>query len=217
MTIIDTAKKRYSTKVFDKTKKITATEEKAIKELLRLSPSSVNSQPWHFIIASTEEGKKKISKSTQGAFEFNHHKVLDASHVVAFCAKTNFDEKYLLNLTNQEEKDGRIPSPEAKTEQHEKRKMFVNLHRNVLKDERQWAAKQVYINLGFFLQGVGSLGLDAVPIEGFDNKIFDDVFNLKEKELESLVLVAVGHHAEDDFNAKLPKSRWEEKEIITEI
>ena len=217
MTIIDSAKRRYSTKVFDKKKKISANEEKAIKALLRLSPSSVNSQPWHFIIASSEAGKKKIAKATEGVYEFNLHKVLDASHVVAFCAKTDFDEKYLTNLTNQEEKDGRIPSPEAKKEQHEKRNMFVNLHRNNWKDLQEWAAKQVYINLGFFLQGVGSLGLDTVPIEGFDSKILDEEFNLKEKGLKSLVLVAVGYHAEDDFNAKLPKSRWEEKEIITEI
>lgn len=29
-------------------------------------------------------------------------------------------------------------------------------------------AKQVYLNVGNFLLGVAAMGLDAVPIEGFD-------------------------------------------------
>ncbi|MDD4556623.1 MAG: oxygen-insensitive NAD(P)H nitroreductase [Alphaproteobacteria bacterium] len=217
MSIIDSANKRYATKSFDEAKKISINEAKALKDLLRLAPSSVNSQPWHFIVANTDKGKQRIAKSTHGAFEFNLQKILKASHVVAFCAKTDFDEKYLQNLTDQEDKDGRFISEQAKADQHEKRNMFVDLHKTGLKDHKEWAAKQVYINLGFFLQGVGSLGLDAVPIEGFDTKVFDEEFKLKEKGLTSLVLVAVGHHADDDFNARLPKSRWEEKQIITEI
>ncbi|MFV0626432.1 MAG: oxygen-insensitive NAD(P)H nitroreductase [Alphaproteobacteria bacterium] len=217
MNIIDSANKRYSTKSFDETKKISAAHVQALKALLRLSPSSVNSQPWHFILAGTDEGKKKIAKATSGAYEFNLQKILKASHIVVFCAKTDFDETYLQDLTNQEDIDGRFISEQAKIDQHEKRNMFVNMHKSQIKDVQEWAAKQVYINLGFFLQGVGSLGLDTVPIEGFDSQIMDKEFGLKEKGLKSLVIAAVGYHAEDDFNIKLPKSRWQEKDIITEI
>ena len=54
MNLIEVMNERYSTKKFDKTKKISDEDMKQITELLRLSTSSVNAQPWHFIIASSE-------------------------------------------------------------------------------------------------------------------------------------------------------------------
>lgn len=88
MDIVSVALQRYSTKAFDPSKKLTAEEADKIKTLLQYSPSSTNSQPWHFIVASTEEGKARVAKSAAGNYTFNERKMLDASHVVVFCAKT---------------------------------------------------------------------------------------------------------------------------------
>ncbi|MEF3578701.1 nitroreductase family protein, partial [Citrobacter freundii] len=88
MDIVSVALKRYSTKAFDPTKKLTAEQAEKLKTLLQFSPSSTNSQPWHFIVASTDEGKARVAKSAAGGFVFNERKMLDASHVVVFCAKT---------------------------------------------------------------------------------------------------------------------------------
>ena len=82
MDIISVALKRHSTKAFDPAKKLTAEEAEKIKTLLQYSPSSTNSQPWHFIVASTEEGKARVAKSAAGTYVFNERKMLDASHVV---------------------------------------------------------------------------------------------------------------------------------------
>ena len=67
-----------------------------------------------------------------------------------------------------------------------------------------------------FLLGVAAMGLDAVPIEGFDAAILDEEFGLKEKGFTSLVVVPVGHHSVEDFNATLPKSRLPLSTIVTE-
>lgn len=88
MDIVSVALKRYSTKAFDPNKKLTTEEADKVKTLLQYSPSSTNSQPWHFIIASTEEGKARVAKSAAANYVFNERKMLDASHVVVFCAKT---------------------------------------------------------------------------------------------------------------------------------
>jgi nitroreductase/dihydropteridine reductase len=64
---------------------------------------------------------------------------------------------------------------------------------------------------------MGAMGLDAVPIEGFDAAVLDAEFGLKEKGFTSLVVVPVGYHSEEDFNKKLPKSRLPEETVITEI
>ncbi|MEJ2766865.1 oxygen-insensitive NAD(P)H nitroreductase [Photobacterium sp. MCCC 1A19761] len=216
MNIADIALTRYSTKVFDKNKKISVQDFDGLKVLLRFSPSSTNSQPWHFVIADTEDGKRKISEGTKGAYGFNEDKILNASHVVVFCAKTNIDEEYLLHVLDTEEKDGRFASdPLFKEANHKGRSMFVNMHRFDNKDAQHWMEKQVYLNMGTLLIGAAVMGIDAVPIEGIDSKELDEALSLRSKGYTSLAVVAFGYRAENDFNASLPKSRLPESEIFT--
>ena len=47
----------------DESQFFTPEQAEQIKTLLQYSPSSTNSQPWHFIVASTEEGKARVAKS----------------------------------------------------------------------------------------------------------------------------------------------------------
>lgn len=216
MNITAHAKTRYSTKAFDSTKRISDQHIAEIKELIRFSPSSTNAQPWHFILASSDEAKQKVAQATQGFYSFNEGKILNASHVLVFCAKTSIDENYLLDLLEVEDQDGRFSNDEAKQGQHRGRSYFVNMHRFDLKDAQHWMEKQVYLNVSTVLLGVSTLGIDAVPIEGFDAKVLDEAFALREQGLSSVVIVPLGYRSEEDFNAKLPKSRWPETTIITE-
>ena len=183
MDIVSVALKRYSTKAFDATKKLTAGEAEQLKTLLQYSPSSTNSQPWHFIVASTDEGKARVAKAASGTYVFNERKILDASHVVVFCAKTAMDDAWLQRVVDQEEADGRFATPDAKAANHKGRTFFADMHRKELKDDDQWMAKQVYLNVGNFLLGVAAMGLDAVPIEGVDFALLDEEFDLKAKGL----------------------------------
>ncbi|XXD10784.1 oxygen-insensitive NAD(P)H nitroreductase [Klebsiella sp. R445] len=217
MDIISVALKRHSTKAFDASKKLTEAEASSLKTLLQFSPSSTNSQPWHFIVASTDEGKARVAKAASGTYVFNERKILDASHVVVFCAKTAMDDAWLTRVVDQEEADGRFASPEAKAANHKGRVFFADMHRKELQDDNHWMAKQVYLNVGNFLLGVAALGLDAVPVEGFDAAILDAEFGLTEQGFTSVVIVPVGHHSVEDFNAALPKSRLPQATTITEI
>lgn len=217
MDIISVALKRHSTKAFDPDFTLTAEQTENLKTLLQFSPSSTNSQPWHFILASTEEGKARVAKSAAGGFVFNERKMLDASHVVVFCAKTAMDDAWLEKVVDQEDVDGRFATPEAKAGNHKGRTFFADLHRKELKDDHHWMQKQVYLNVGNFLLGVAAMGLDAVPIEGFDAAILDEEFGLKDKGFTSIVVVPVGRHSVEDFNAKLPKSRLPLSTTLTEV
>ncbi|AIJ09243.1 MULTISPECIES: oxygen-insensitive NAD(P)H-dependent nitroreductase NfsB [Edwardsiella] len=216
MDIISAALSRYSTKVFDAERKISHGDLDSVKALLRLSPSSTNSQPWHFILAGSDAGKARVASATVGTYEFNRRKVLEASHVVVFCAKTEIDEAYLQHLLQQEQDDGRFATPQAMAAQHTGRAYFAALHRDTLQDAGQWMAKQVYLNLGNFLLGLAALKIDAVPIEGFDSAALDAEFGLSQQGLTSVALVALGYRSAEDFNAALPKSRLPLSEILTE-
>lgn len=218
--IAQIAKRRHTAKAFDPERRIADADIDRIKVLLRYSASSTNAQPWHFIIAASQEAKEKIAKSTERLYPFNRQAILDASHVVLFCGRLEMTEEHLLKVLAQEERDGRFAAdPETfKAQMHGGRSMFVNLHKHDLKDAQHWMDKQVYLNLGAFLLGVATLGIDATPMEGIETKVLDEEFGLRERGYGSLVVVPIGyHHPDKDFNAQLPKSRLPYSEILTEV
>lgn len=210
---------RYSTKVFDPEKKMSEQDFEALKALLRMSPSSTNIQPWYFVVAASDEGKKRVAKGTQGFFQFNEQKVLDASHVVVMCARNNVDETYMKHLLEVEERDGRFPNEEVKQMVYGARNTFADIHRYDLKDLPHWLEKQVYLNMGSLLLGAAVMGIDALPMEGLDMKKLDEEFELRPKGFTAVAVVALGYRKEDDFNipAATPKSRLPEQEIISVV
>lgn len=217
MEMIQALKNRYSTKEFDPNKKISSNDMAALETLLRLSPSSTNVQPWKYVIASTDEGKSRIAKASQGFYSFNEQKILDASAVVIFATRHAITEEYLLKVLNKEDADGRFSEQEWKEEMHGGRSFFVNLHKYDYKDVQHWAEKQIYLNLGNFLLGAAQLELDAIAMEGLDMKILDAEFGLREQGYTSTIVVAVGYRKATDFNATLPKSRLSKDEIIEHV
>lgn len=217
MNIADLVQTRRTTKAFDPARKLTADQVAQIETLLRFAPSSTNAQPWHFVIASTEEGKARLADTFAGAHGFNEPKIRNASHVVVLCARQALTDDHLAQVLAQEQADGRFADDAARAGQHAGRAHFVNLHRFERRDAQHWADKQVYIALGFLLLGAAALGVDACPIEGFDQGAVDAALGLREKGLSSAVVVALGFSAASDFNARLPKSRLPLNEVMTRI
>lgn len=206
---------RYSIKEFDANKKISAADFQSLKDILRLSPSSTNIQPWHFVIADDEAGKARIAKGTQGMFDFNTAKVKDASHVIIFCSRIYANDEFLHEVLDKEDTDGRFAEPKFKEQMHQVRKMFLDIRRYEQKDEPHWLVEQVYLNMGALLLGAATLGIDAVPMEGADLKALDEEFELRSKGYTAVAVISLGYRSEDDFNADLPKSRLSEASIIT--
>ncbi len=217
MDILKVLNRRYATKKFDVTKKLSDDKIEAIKTILQMSPSSTNLQPWHFIVATTEQAKERISRATQGLFAFNEEKVLEAPAVVVFTSRASITDDYLSHVLGQEDLSGRFLNQEIKENSDSGRKIFSEIHKYEYKDLQHWCEKQLYINVGNFLLAVATMGLDAVPMEGFDRKVLDEEFGLHEMGFTSSVLVGVGYHADSDFNAKLPKSRLSKDELIEHI
>ncbi len=212
MNIGEISKKRFTTKKYDASKKIPEDQLKQLLTVLRYSPSSVNSQPWHFFVVNSDAGKQKI---LPGIAEFNHDRITNASHIVIFCAKTQMPEEHLQAILNQEDKDGRFANEEIKKANDGGRHFFVGLNNNSPEQLFNWESKQVYIALGNLMLAAATLGIDSTPIEGFDQQKLDEVLGLKEKGLSSVVVASLGYHAADDFNSKLPKSRFPEEQIFT--
>jgi nitroreductase/dihydropteridine reductase len=216
MTLTEAVNHRHTVKAFEPGKSLPASQIEALLDLLRNAPSSVNSQPWHFVVASTAEGRALMAQAATSAFAYNEAKISNASHVIALCMRSDLDELHLQNVLAQEEKDGRFANPAAKTAQDNSRRSYVDIHRYETRDIPQWMEKQVYLALGSLLLGAALLDIDATPMEGFDQRALDKALGLREKGFTSVVLVSLGYRSEEkDFNAALPKSRLPGEQLFT--
>ncbi|ENW92574.1 oxygen-insensitive NAD(P)H nitroreductase [Acinetobacter dispersus] len=217
MDTLATAKTRYATKAYDAEKKIPQAQFEKLLEILRFSPSSVNIQPWHFLVAESDQAKQRIASALTGNYVYNAAKVLNSSHTLVFCTRTDISAEYLEQLLQQDDASGRFKDETAKQVQRATRSGYVEFYRNELKNLPAWMENQTYLALGQLLFAAGLEGIDATPMEGFDRELINKEFGLAEKGLKASVIVALGYRSDTDFNAKLPKSRLPDEVVFTRL
>ena len=140
MDLFELSSQRFTTKHYDPTRKIPGSDIEKLKEILRLTPSAVNSQPWHFIIGSSDKAKQLIRPAV---VDFNWPRTDGCSHFVVLCVKDSLDEAHLDAVTAQEDADGRFPNETIRHEGDSKRKWYVSMKRD-RGQLRSWATHQVY-------------------------------------------------------------------------
>ena len=194
MNFLEIAQKRYATKAY-RNEKISEAKIKELAEILRLAPSSVNSQPWKFAIIGDEALKADLA----GHSFFNEQKIKEASHLVVFFAKDNVAEF---------EENFKQVAPQPILE------FYAGMKAGDEKNAKTWFQKQVYISLGFFLAACGVEGIDATPMEGIDTAYYSE--KLQVEGYKAVLAVTVGYHSEADSNhpSKTPKRRLPLDEVV---
>lgn len=199
MNFLDIANSRYTTKKYDPTVRIDDDTIEKLKEILRLSPSSINSQPWHFTFVSDEATKKKLSKVSF----HNENIVIDADRVVIF--------RVMDNVAKFEEKNLALLSEGAGAYYHKMLKPLGEKH------IKWWMSCQVYLALGFFLSACASMGIDSTPMEGIQTEKYDQI--LEQEGYKTLFAVAIGRRDKSDMNqpSVTAKSRRDKEDLIRSI
>ena len=216
MNVAQLATTRHTAKGFAPDRPLPEDVREQIRVLLRCSPSSINSQPWHFVLAASADAKERLARAMPPPYAYNAPKARNASLVVVFCVRADLDDAHLDALLAQERRDGRFPDDAAAANQAKSRRIYLELHRQ-RGDVRAWMEKQVYLAVGALLFGAAALGLDACPMEGFDADLLDAELGLQERGLAATALVALGWRGTDDWNAALPKSRLPVAAVFTDI
>ena len=80
MSFLENMQQRYTTKLYDPSKKIDADKIGDLKKILQLTPSSINSQPWQFTFVSDKKTRSELAKASF----FNEKKIIDCDTLVVF-------------------------------------------------------------------------------------------------------------------------------------
>lgn len=208
--ILDLFHQRASTRQYNPHKKISNEDFNTILECARLSPSSVGSEPWFFLVVQSSEIRQKLKPVSWGMTT----QIDDASHLVVILAKKNarYDSQFL-----RESMERRGLNAEQQILAIEKYRKFQLSDTIIGKNEQtlfDWASKQTYIALANMLIMASALGIDSCPIEGFDyaqvNKILSEEGLFDPQEWGGSVMATFGYRV----NEIKPKARKSLDDIV---
>ena len=188
---------RSACRYYDVNKKISREDMEYILELGRLSPSSVGSEPWQFLVLQNEAIREKIAPVTWGI----KHPMNEMSHLVVLLAKKNarYDSAFFRNSL---ERRGLTPEQiEATLSRY---KTFQTEDIQITDSERtlfDWCSKQTYIALANMMTGAAMIGIDSCPIEGFHyesvNRILSEAGLFDANEWGVSCMVTFGYRSKE--------------------
>jgi nitroreductase / dihydropteridine reductase len=200
MSFLEKMKSRYTVKKYNPKGIVSEEKIQQLKEILQLSPSSINSQPWNFVFVNSHS---EVREQLAEASYWNKEKVLDSSHLVVFRVLKNPEDF-------EKQIEGNLPEGS------------INYYKNFVKSKgndavKSWLKHQVYLSLGVFLSACAEMGIDSTPMEGIENDQYDLILN--NKNYETLFAVSIGERAEQDSNQPkiTPKSRLKSETVILEV
>ena len=207
---------RYTTKKYDSSKKISQEDLAVLFEAMRLSASSINSQPWKFIVIESEEAKQRMHDTFVEKYQFNQSHVFDSSQIILFAHNPHYTREDYAKVVDKGIEDGR-------TKLGDREKAFAGfvsaqMNTDEKGDTGAWTKAQTYIALGNTLHTLARLRIDSTPLEGIDSGRVEEAFS---KELDGYrcdVALAIGYHQiDEDLNASLAKSRLKLDDVLVRI
>lgn len=200
---------RYATKKFDNSKQLSSEQIAILKESFNLTPTSYGLQPLKLVVIQHKELQEQLLEHSS-----HQQQVVTASHLLVICIEKNVNSEFIKQNFELVKDIRETPEKILKPFREFLLKDFKNKTEEEIKI---WAVNQAYLALGNLLTVCAHEGIDACPMEGFNAEKYDEVLNLDEKNLQSVLILPVGYRAEDDIFADLKKVRRPMEETIIEI
>lgn len=214
--IIEDLNWRHTAKKYDTNKKVSKEDLEVLYEAMRLSASSINSQPWKFIVLETDAAKQRMSDTFANKFQFNQPQVIDSSQIILFAHNPYYTRDDYAEVVDKGIEDGRT-KPEDRDGAFGGF-MFAELNTDENGNTAPWTKAQLYIAFGNTLHTLARLKIDATPMEGIDTDLVSEEFKKELDGYQCDVALAIGYqHPEGDYNAALPKSRRKMESVFTHI
>ncbi|MGF7536157.1 nitroreductase family protein [Bacillus mexicanus] len=184
-------KGRRSIRNYDQTVKISKEEMAEILEEATTAPSSVNAQPWRFLVIDSPEGKEKLAPLAS----FNQTQVATSSAVIAVFADMNnadyleeiYSKAVELGYMPQEVKDRQIAALTAHFE-----KLPAQANRETILIDGGLVSMQLMLT-------ARAHGYDTNPIGGYDKENIAETFGLDKERYVPVMLLSIGKAADEGY------------------
>jgi nitroreductase len=209
MNIVEKLQWRYATKKFDPNKKLSVKKLGTLKHAFNLTATSFGLQTITMLIISDMELRRVLLKHA-----YNQKQVLEASHLLIICIQDNITDTDVDKFFDNTKSIRKTPDEILDPYRNNLKKMMQKM---TIEERQRWSLNQAYIALGNLMTVCAVEEIDSCPMEGFSEKQFDDILDLKSKNLKSVLLLPVGYRADDDFFADLKKVRKSVAESTIEM
>lgn len=201
---------RYATQRFDSARKISDRDWHALEQSLVLAPSSINLQPWKFIVVTDAAVKVQLR-----AASWRQPQPEECSHFVVFAVRKDLDAAHV------ERHIDRVVEVRGveRTSLEKFRGMTLRNLDKARTDGRldTWQTHQIYIALGQFMASAAMVGIDTCPMEGIDAAKFDDLLGLLGTDYTTVVACAAGYRSAEDKYATTKKVRFKAEDVVVRI
>ena len=213
--VIDDLLWRRTTKKYDPSRKVSEADLAVLFEALRLTASSINSQPWNFVVIDSDAARQRMHKTFAHNHQYNQPHVFEASQIILIAYNPYYTRDDYARVVDKGIADKR-------TKPEDRKKVFAGFRFTELNTDESgyngsWTKAQTYLALGNALHTLARLRIDSTPLEGIDIELVNNEFKQELDGYQCDVALAIGYHHPDDYNAKLPKSRHSMDKILTRI
>ena len=206
MELLESLQWRYATKKMNG-EKIPQDKLERILEATRLAPSSYGLTPYHVIVVEDQETKQQLMGACYGQTQ-----LVDSSAVLVFATWDDVTEESVNIYTQEIARQREIPVDTLAMLDG----MMKGMLSNMTQEQRvTWAQKQAYIGLGFALAAAAVEQVDCTPMEGFVPAQVDEVLNLNELGLKSVLVLPLGYRdSSNDYLVNSKKVRWDDSKFF---
>lgn len=214
--LIEALNNRYAVKKFEKRNLSEAEKselEDTVKSILQLTPTSFWLQAYKFINVKNTELREQLKKHS-----WDQSQITDSDMLIVFAVPTNFDRKFIEKHTENLQKIRWITDEKkASVTDFIVFSTIENWKSIWLNNFEDWLTYQVYIALWNLMTWLAVLWIDACPIEWFSNEKYDELLNLKEKNLSSKVILAIWKRWAEDKYQNEKKVRFPKEELFIDL
>ncbi|MNI57570.1 putative NAD(P)H nitroreductase YodC [compost metagenome] len=188
---------RRSIRKYDESVKISKEEMTEILTEATLAPSSVNMQPWRFLVIDSEEGKAALAPLAR----FNQTQVTTSSAVIAVFGDLNNFE-YGEEIYSKAVELGYMPQEVKERQMSALAGHFSTLDPQVNKDTVLIDGGLVSMQL---MLAARAHGYDTCPMGGYEKDQIADVFGLDKERYVPVMLISIGKAADSGYQSvRLP-------------
>lgn len=188
---------RRSIKEYDPTVKISREEMSEIITQASKAPSSINMQPWRFLVIDSEQGKARLAPLSK----FNKDKVMSSSAVIAvFADRNNFD--YAEEIYSTAVELGYMPNEVKEAQLNYFKPLYENMSDEQMKDTIMLDAGLVSMQLMLVAR---AYGYDTNPIGGYEKDQIAEAYGLEKERYIPVMLISIGKAINEGFQSyRLP-------------